>query len=195
MRRLYRSQRDKKIFGLCGGLAEQLNVDATLLRLVMVAAAFFSGGAVIFLYVVASLVIPKEAFGPYAGGVHPGAGGNYGGTYPGGGVYGGSRHHGRSGGSRADGSMGMGGTGSYAEGPMGMGGGIGGYADGFKGTSGGYPSGHSVPGGAYGQQPQDPAGSNLDEIMKDLERKSMEKEIEALKAKLAQYEKQEKGEE
>ncbi|MEB3102166.1 PspC domain-containing protein [Ferviditalea candida] len=158
MRRLYRSQRDKKIFGLCGGLAEQLNVDATLLRLVVAAAAFFTGGAVIFLYIVAGLVIPKEPFGPYAG-THPGAGGSFGGgAYPGGGAYGGPRYNGWSGVSQADGPMGMGGA-------------------------------------AYAQQPKYAAESNLDEVMKDLERKSMEKEIEALKAKLAQYEKQEKGEE
>jgi phage shock protein C len=58
--RIYRSQRDKKIFGLCGGLAEAFNIDSTILRLVLIITAFFSGGTVIFLYIVASLVIPKE---------------------------------------------------------------------------------------------------------------------------------------
>ena len=67
MRKLYRSQRDKKIFGLCGGLAEMINVDSTLIRLVVVITAFFSGGAVIPIYFLAALVIPKEpTFGdPY----------------------------------------------------------------------------------------------------------------------------------
>ncbi|WP_166240715.1 PspC domain-containing protein [Paenibacillus turpanensis] len=60
MKTLYRSQRDKKIFGLCGGLAEAMNVDATLLRLVAVATAFFSSGAFVLLYIVAGLVVPKE---------------------------------------------------------------------------------------------------------------------------------------
>jgi phage shock protein C len=60
MRKLYRSQRDKKLFGLCGGLAEMLNVDSTLLRLVTVVTAFFSGGTVIAVYFIACLVIPKE---------------------------------------------------------------------------------------------------------------------------------------
>ena len=62
MTKIYRSQRDKKIFGLCGGLAEAFNIDATILRLVLIITAFFSAGTVIFLYVLASLVIPKEPF-------------------------------------------------------------------------------------------------------------------------------------
>ena len=38
-----------------------LNVDPTLLRLIVVATAIFSGGApVIFLYIIAAIVIPKE---------------------------------------------------------------------------------------------------------------------------------------
>lgn len=60
MNRLYRSQRDKKVFGLCGGLAESFNVDVTLLRLVVAVTTVFSGGTVGFLYIIASLVVPKE---------------------------------------------------------------------------------------------------------------------------------------
>lgn len=60
MRKLYRSQRDKKLFGVCGGLAEMLNVDSTLLRIVLVVTACFSWGALIPLYFIAALVIPKE---------------------------------------------------------------------------------------------------------------------------------------
>ncbi|WJH37385.1 PspC domain-containing protein [Paenibacillus aurantius] len=60
MTKLYRSRRDSKLFGLCGGLAEMINVDATLLRLVFVVTAFFSAGTMIAIYIIASLVIPKE---------------------------------------------------------------------------------------------------------------------------------------
>ena len=75
MSRLYRSQRDKKVFGLCGGLAESFNVDVTLLRLIVVITAFFSAGTVVFLYIIASLVIPKEpgfekTDNPFAGSFH-----------------------------------------------------------------------------------------------------------------------------
>lgn len=58
--KLYRSTKDKKLSGLCGGLAESFNVDPTLLRLVVVVTTFFSGGTVIPLYILSSIVIPKE---------------------------------------------------------------------------------------------------------------------------------------
>ena len=73
MSKLYRSRRDKKVTGLCGGLAEAMNVDATLLRLLVVITTIFTGGTVIFIYFVAAIVIPKEPgydqppFDPYAG--------------------------------------------------------------------------------------------------------------------------------
>jgi phage shock protein PspC (stress-responsive transcriptional regulator) len=60
MNKIYRSRTDKKLFGLCGGLAEAMNVDATLLRLVVVATTFFSAGTVIAVYAIASFAIPKE---------------------------------------------------------------------------------------------------------------------------------------
>ncbi|NBI28933.1 PspC domain-containing protein [Chengkuizengella marina] len=60
MANLYRSQTDKKLTGLCGGLAEYLNVDANLLRVILIITAVFTGGTVILLYVLISLVIPKE---------------------------------------------------------------------------------------------------------------------------------------
>lgn len=61
MKKLYRSEKDSKIFGLCGGLAETFQIDVTILRLVVVVLAFFSGGTVILLYLIASMVIPKES--------------------------------------------------------------------------------------------------------------------------------------
>jgi len=73
MNKLYRSERDKKIFGLCGGLAQWLNVDATLIRVLFVIAGVFSAGSVIFVYVLASLVIPKEPTGMFP---PPGYGGH-----------------------------------------------------------------------------------------------------------------------
>ncbi|MEF3306466.1 PspC domain-containing protein [Paenibacillus sp. GYB003] len=60
MKKLYRSQRDKKLFGICGGLAELLQVDSTLLRLIIVVTTFFTGGVLIPIYILAALVVPKE---------------------------------------------------------------------------------------------------------------------------------------
>ncbi|SET91736.1 PspC domain-containing protein [Paenibacillus sp. NFR01] len=63
MKKLYRSQSDKMLTGLCGGIARALNIDTTLIRLLVAAAAFFSFGTVAILYVIASVIVPKETYG------------------------------------------------------------------------------------------------------------------------------------
>lgn len=81
MKKLYRSTRDKKLFGLCGGLSEAMGVDATLLRILAIVLAVFTSGGFILVYILAALVVPKEP--PMYGGFGPGPGG-YGGGYGGG---------------------------------------------------------------------------------------------------------------
>jgi phage shock protein PspC (stress-responsive transcriptional regulator) len=59
-RRLYRVTSDKKIAGVCSGLARYLEVDVTVVRLVVVAGALFSGGLLLVAYVLAWIVMPPE---------------------------------------------------------------------------------------------------------------------------------------
>jgi phage shock protein C len=59
-RRLYRSQRDRKIAGICGGLGDYFNCDSTLVRFAWVVLTFLSAGIAILLYLVLILVIPNE---------------------------------------------------------------------------------------------------------------------------------------
>ncbi len=59
-KRLARSVRDKKIAGVCGGLAEYFHVDSTIVRLAYVVLAFASFGLALILYVVCAFIIPKE---------------------------------------------------------------------------------------------------------------------------------------
>jgi phage shock protein C len=135
MKKLYRSRRDSKLFGLCGGLADTLNVDATLLRLVVIITAVFSGGfPVIVLYVIASMVIPKE----------PGFDNGFATPHMG---YGGHTHT------------------SYT------------------------PPFTTPPAAGTAQQtPRQPVKDELDEMMKDVEQKALRKELEELRAKLAELE-------
>lgn len=138
MTKLYRSQRDKKIFGLCGGLAETFNIDATILRVIVAAGVIFSGGTVLLLYIVASLVIPKEP-----------------------GLYNAPPHSG---------------YGPQNWNPPGPG------------------AGASTP-NAYTQStppqavPTQAAPPSIDDMMKDIEKKAMQNEIDQLKARLAKLEK------
>jgi phage shock protein C len=58
-RRLYRSRFDKRLFGVCGGIAQFLRVDATLVRIAVVLLTVFTG-IPLLLYFVLALIIPKE---------------------------------------------------------------------------------------------------------------------------------------
>ena len=56
---LYRSTSNKQLAGGCAGLAKYLNMDVTVIRLIMVLLTLFVGGGLIA-YIVCALVIPEE---------------------------------------------------------------------------------------------------------------------------------------
>ncbi len=58
-KRLYRSQSDRMIWGVCGGIADYFGVDATVVRLISVLMLFL-GGFVILAYIICAIVIPLE---------------------------------------------------------------------------------------------------------------------------------------
>lgn len=58
-KRLYRSESDIMIAGICGGIAKYFNIDPTIVRLLFVAGIFL-GAAAIFVYLIGIFVIPKE---------------------------------------------------------------------------------------------------------------------------------------
>lgn len=180
MKKLYRSRRDSKLFGLCGGLAELLNVDSTLLRVVLLVTTFFTGGTLIPIYFIACLVIPKEPadsfynptygysnrpdYGPYSSNSGTEHNPYYGSKH-------GSQHQ------------------PYGGEP---------YSSGYGSRPPSYSPGYR-PQAQPGQGTPPAAGPsapgqtpNLDELMRDVEKKALQKEIEELRAKLANYEKGDK---
>lgn len=60
MKRLYRSETNRKIAGVCGGIGEHLDIDPTIVRLVSVVFAFATG-IIPFLigYLVAWWIVPS----------------------------------------------------------------------------------------------------------------------------------------
>ena len=62
-RKLYRSRTDRTVAGVCGGLAQYLNIDVTLIRVLFVALAVL-GGSGLILYVVMWIMVPDEPAGP-----------------------------------------------------------------------------------------------------------------------------------
>ena len=58
--RLYLSKHDRKIFGVCGGIAEFMKIDPTVVRILFILAAFASVGFMLLLYVIMAFVVPRE---------------------------------------------------------------------------------------------------------------------------------------
>ncbi len=57
--RLKRSHTDKMISGVCGGIANYLGWDSTLVRILFVVLTFLGWGAPIILYFILALVMPE----------------------------------------------------------------------------------------------------------------------------------------
>lgn len=58
-KRLYRSRSDRRIAGVCGGIADYLAVDPTIVRIIWVLLASIGGPGVV-LYIILAAVIPEE---------------------------------------------------------------------------------------------------------------------------------------
>jgi phage shock protein C len=59
MKKLYRSQKDKMIAGICGGLGDMFEIDSTLLRLALVFIGLATGLVpIIVAYIVGWIIIP-----------------------------------------------------------------------------------------------------------------------------------------
>lgn len=60
-RRLYKSNSNRMICGVCGGIGEYLGIDPTLVRLIW--AVLACSGTGILVYILAAVIIPQEPDG------------------------------------------------------------------------------------------------------------------------------------
>ncbi|PKP21923.1 MAG: PspC family transcriptional regulator [Bacteroidetes bacterium HGW-Bacteroidetes-20] len=58
-KRFLRSKTDRKIAGVCGGIAEYFNIDSTLIR-VLFAIAVIMGGGGILIYLITWILTPEQ---------------------------------------------------------------------------------------------------------------------------------------
>lgn len=58
-RRLYRSNTNYMLAGVCGGIAEYFNLDPTLIRLAWVILTLLGAGTGIVAYILAAIIIPQ----------------------------------------------------------------------------------------------------------------------------------------
>lgn len=57
-KRLYRSSTDKMICGVCSGIAEYINLDPTVVRLLWVLLSLISAGLGVIGYIIAAIIMP-----------------------------------------------------------------------------------------------------------------------------------------
>lgn len=60
-KKLFRSTRDRRLAGVCGGLAEYLNMDSTLVRVLFVLFAFMVGSGIL-VYLILALIMPVNNY-------------------------------------------------------------------------------------------------------------------------------------
>jgi phage shock protein C len=61
MKKIYLSDKDKKIFGVCGGIGETYDIDSTIIRLVLVFLTLVTFVVpLIVTYIVAGIIIPRK---------------------------------------------------------------------------------------------------------------------------------------
>ena len=58
-KKLYRSATDKKLAGVCAGIAKYFSIDATVIRLIW-AVAILCAGTGLLAYIICALLIPEE---------------------------------------------------------------------------------------------------------------------------------------
>ena len=59
IKKLYKSTVDKKLCGVCGGIAEYFNIDSTIVRLIWVIFTLCVGAGILA-YIMAALVMPNQ---------------------------------------------------------------------------------------------------------------------------------------
>ena len=70
-RPLRRSMKDKKLGGVCSGIAEFANVDIVLVRILFVAGTLVSAGVGLLVYIAAWIIVPMEQGPQYRAAAHP----------------------------------------------------------------------------------------------------------------------------
>jgi phage shock protein C len=59
-KKLYRSRSSRMISGVCGGLAEYMNIDPVVVRLVFVITAIFGASIGFWVYIIMWIAVPEQ---------------------------------------------------------------------------------------------------------------------------------------
>jgi phage shock protein PspC (stress-responsive transcriptional regulator) len=64
-RKFYRSRTDRKIWGVCGGLAKYFDMDPTIVRIIFIA-SLLCGTLGLWVYIIMAIIVPQESEGDTA---------------------------------------------------------------------------------------------------------------------------------
>jgi phage shock protein C len=56
---LQKSQSDKMIFGVCGGIAKSTGIDSSIIRILFVLGTIFSGSILFWIYLLLGIILPR----------------------------------------------------------------------------------------------------------------------------------------
>ena len=59
-KRLYKIEKNKKLCGVCGGIAEYFDIDPTVIRLLWILLVFCAGTGILA-YIVAAIIMPTKS--------------------------------------------------------------------------------------------------------------------------------------
>ncbi|NEW63340.1 PspC domain-containing protein [Granulicatella sp. zg-ZJ] len=61
-KKLTRSRTDRRIAGICGGLAEYFNIDVTVIRIIVAISSIITFSTTLWIYILGILIIPLESY-------------------------------------------------------------------------------------------------------------------------------------
>ena len=61
MKKLYRSEENQIIAGVCGGIGEYFDIDPTLIRVIYIFLSFLTGGFGFLMYLLLWIIIPPKS--------------------------------------------------------------------------------------------------------------------------------------
>ena len=60
MSKLTKDSNNNMLFGVCSGLSKYSGVDASIIRLVFIFGAIFTGSILFWIYVILAIILPKD---------------------------------------------------------------------------------------------------------------------------------------
>jgi phage shock protein PspC (stress-responsive transcriptional regulator) len=60
MVKLKKNKHNRVLFGVCSGIADYLNIDTALIRIIFVIGTFLTGSLLLWLYLLLAIILPSE---------------------------------------------------------------------------------------------------------------------------------------